>query len=128
MTPAIKKIVEEEKEETETIEHMLTVVSVYLEEPDHKRFKDAVDYVESWLEYRSEYVRNAARSAVESRNAELMKKVKEMKAKVHDHDGEAFGYGLLERRGESSCCPGDDAAAGYEAAISDFQKLISDNR
>jgi hypothetical protein len=45
---------EKDLQVTETPEHLLTVLRAYLE--DDTRFNQALDYLDSWLKYRSEFV------------------------------------------------------------------------
>lgn len=55
-----QKILKDAKKiELETPEHFLTVLSVMLEDPlNKKRFIGALDYLDSFLKYRSTFVRD----------------------------------------------------------------------
>jgi hypothetical protein len=50
---------------------------------------------------------------VTAERARIVEWVKKEKARLQECDSEAFGYELLEDK----CCPGDDAAFGYEKAL-----------
>lgn len=83
----------------------------------HEAAYDKVLHIRAYIRSMQEYYE----LELQKQKEEIVKAIQKVKDTVHEIDGEAFGYELLETI--ERCCPGDDAAAIYEKAVDDV--LIS---